>query len=126
MTKWNFFAPNRRAVLAAGTGALLGAALRPGESRAQAGASSTKIPLGTIGRGSSRGTLRGGHIGGTIGGLWIKNGHRVFFSDRHPQQLNGLVATLGPLAKAGTVEQAIAFGAAIFIHLPHSDPPPTR
>ena len=109
MTKRNFFALHRRAVLAAGTVALLGAALQPSESRSQIG-NNTKIPLGTIGA---------GHIGGTIGGLWIKNGHRVFFSDRHPEQLKDLVASLGSLAKAGTVEQAIAFGDAILLTVPY-------
>jgi len=109
MTKWNHFDQSRRTVLAVGGALLLGAALRPAESRAQAGGGA-KIPLGTIGA---------GHIGGTIGGLWIKNGHRVFFSDRHPQQLNGLVASLGPLAKAGTVEEAIAFGDAILLTVPY-------
>ena len=109
MTERNLFDPHRRALLAAGGAALLGCALRPTASRAQTDGGA-KIPLGTIGA---------GHIGGTIGGLWIKNGHRVFFSDRHPQQLNGLVATLGPLAKAGTVEQAIAFGDAILLTVPY-------
>ena len=109
MAKENGVNRDRRALLAAGGALLLGAALRPRESRAQTG-SGTKIPLGTIGA---------GHIGGTIGSLWIKNGHRVFFSDRHPQQLNGLVAALGPLAKAGTVEQAIAFGDAILLTVPY-------
>jgi hypothetical protein len=109
MTKWNLFDPRRRAVLAAGGALLLGAALRPGESHAQGGGGA-KTPIGTIGS---------GHIGGTIGGLWVKNGHRVFFSDRHPEQLNGLVASLGPLAKAGTVAQAIAFGDAILLTVPY-------
>lgn len=109
MAKENCIDRDRRALLAAGGAALLGAALRPGEGRAQSGGDA-KIPIGTIGA---------GHIGGTIGGLWIKNGHRVFFSDRHPAQLNGLIASLGPLAKAGTVEQAIAFGDAILLTVPY-------
>ena len=109
MTKRSFFTANRRTFLATGGTLLLGAALRPAESYAQAD-SAAKIPLGTIGA---------GHIGGTIGGLWVKNGHHVFFSDRHPQQLNGLVATLGPLAKAGTIEQAIAFGDAVLLTVPY-------
>jgi 8-hydroxy-5-deazaflavin:NADPH oxidoreductase len=109
MPKHNCVDQGRRSVLAAGGALLLGAALRPAESRAQ-GNAGAKIPLGTIGA---------GHIGGTIGGLWVKNGHRVFFSDRHPGQLNGLIATLGPLAKAGTIEQAIAFGDAILLTVPY-------
>jgi 8-hydroxy-5-deazaflavin:NADPH oxidoreductase len=100
---------DRRAFLAAGGALLLGAALQPVESRAQP-SGGAKIPIGTIGA---------GHIGGTIGGLWVKNGHRVFFSDRHPEQLNRLIATLGPLAKAGTIEQAIAFGDAILLTVPY-------
>ena len=56
------------------------------------------------------GIIGAGHIGGTIGGLWIKAGHPVFFSSRHPEELKDLVERLGPLAQAGTVDQAIAFG----------------
>jgi len=108
MTKQALFERDRRAVLAAGGAVMLSAALWPASGRAQA--AGTKIPIGTIGA---------GHIGGTIGGLWVKDGHRVMFSDRHPQQLNGLVATLGPLAKAGTVAQAIAFGDAILLTVPY-------
>ncbi|MGB6534993.1 MAG: NADPH-dependent F420 reductase [Xanthobacteraceae bacterium] len=100
---------SRRAMLAGGGGLMLSAALRPTASRA-ATAGGKKIPIGTIGA---------GHIGGTIGGLWVKDGHRVLFSDRHPQQLNGLVATLGPLAQAGSVPQAIAFGEAILLTVPY-------
>ena len=107
MTQWNRFDPGRRGALAAGGALLLDAALRPAASRAQAAG---KIPLGTIGA---------GHIGSTIGGLWIKNGHKVFFSDRHPEQLKDLVAGLGPLAQAGTVDQAIAFGDAILLTVPY-------
>jgi len=110
MTKRNLFDTDRRAFLIAGGGLLLGTTLRPGESRAQT-ASGAKIPLGTIGA---------GHIGGTIGGLWVKNGHKVFFSDRHPEQLKDMVASLGSLAKAGTVEEAIAFGDAVLLTVPYS------
>jgi 8-hydroxy-5-deazaflavin:NADPH oxidoreductase len=100
---------DRRAVLASGGALMLGAALWPTSSRAQA-SGSAKIPIGTIGA---------GHIGSTIGGLWVKDGHKVFFSDRHPEGLKDLVASLGPLAQAGTVDQAIAFGDAILISVPY-------
>jgi 8-hydroxy-5-deazaflavin:NADPH oxidoreductase len=107
MSKHHFVDRDRRALLAA-SGALLGSALWPAGVLAQA--SGAKIPIGTIGA---------GHIGGTIGGLWIKNGHKVFLSDRHPDELKGLVTELGPLAQAGTVEQAIAFGDAILLTVPY-------
>ncbi|WP_286561136.1 NADPH-dependent F420 reductase [Variovorax brevis] len=68
------------------------------------------IPIGIIGS---------GRIGGTIGSLWVKSGHPVLFSSRHPEELKDLVAGLGPLAKAGTVAEAIAFGEALFIAVPY-------
>jgi predicted dinucleotide-binding enzyme len=111
MAELDFVDRHRRALLAAGGALLLlGAALRTADTRAQT-SGSTKIPLGTIGA---------GHIGSTIGGLWVKDGHKVFFSDRHPEELKDLVASLGPLAQAGTVPQAIAFGEAILLTVPYS------
>ena len=65
------------------------------------------------------GVIGSGHIGGTIGGLWVKAGHAVLFSSRHPEELKDLVAGLGALAQAGTVEQAIAFGDVLFIAVPY-------
>lgn len=60
-----------------------------------------------------------GHIGGTIGGLWVKAGHPVLFSSRHPEELKDLVGGLGALARAGTVAEAIAFGDIIFVAVPY-------
>ena len=101
---------HRRRMLLQGAGALvLIAALRPLRAVAQA-AAGAKLRIGVIGS---------GHIGGTIGGLWVKAGHPVLFSSRHPDELKDLVAGLGPLAQAGTVEQAIAFGDVLFIAVPY-------
>jgi len=99
---------DRRALLSAGGVLLLGAALSP-SVLAQTG-SHAKMPIGTIGAGK---------IGGTIGGLWVKAGYKVLFSDRHPEDLKSLVAGLGPLAQAGTVAQAIAFGDVILLSVPY-------
>lgn len=97
----------RRSLL--GAGVLVGAAaLWPIRARAQSG--TAKANIGVIGS---------GHIGGTIGGLWIKSGHKVFFSSRHPDELKDMVGGLGDLAQGGTVEQAIAFGEVIFIAVPY-------
>jgi predicted dinucleotide-binding enzyme len=106
MTLDNFL--NRRAALAAGSALMFGAALSPWELRAQT--NGAKQPIGTVGA---------GHIGSTIGGLWVKNGHKVLFSSRHPEELRDLVAGLGPLAQAGTVEQAIAFGDVVLLTVPY-------
>jgi 8-hydroxy-5-deazaflavin:NADPH oxidoreductase len=109
MTKHNPFDRDRRAVLALGGTLILGAAQWPANARAQSGGD--KIPIGTIGA---------GHIGSTIGGLWVKHGHKVFFSSRHPEELKDLVANLGPLAQAGIVDQAIAFSDVLLITVPYS------
>jgi 8-hydroxy-5-deazaflavin:NADPH oxidoreductase len=103
---------NRRTALTAGSAFMLGVALSPWELRAQTNGG--KLPIGTIGA---------GHIGSTIGGLWVKNGHKVLFSSRHPEELKDLVAGLGPLAQAGTVEQAIAYGDVVLLTVPYGAVP---
>jgi len=60
-----------------------------------------------------------GREGGALGTAFVKAGHQVMFSSRHPEQLKGLVDGLGPLAQAGTVEQAIAFGDIVAIVVPY-------
>lgn len=98
----------RRALLAAG-GALFAAGLQPRQLLAQPVA--PKIRLGLIGA---------GRIGGTIGGLWVHAGHPVMFSSRDAQEVQELVTRLGPLARAGTVAEAIAFGEALFFAVPYA------
>src|SRR5213080_1871960 len=61
-----------------------------------------------------------GREGSALGQLFIKAGHPVMFSSRHPENLKDLVAGLGPLAQAGTVEQAIAFGDVVAIVVPYT------
>jgi predicted dinucleotide-binding enzyme len=72
--------------------------------------SGTKVNIGVIGA---------GHIGSTIGGLWVKAGHPVLFSSRHPEELKSMVEGMGPLAKAGSVAEALDFGEAILIAVPY-------
>jgi predicted dinucleotide-binding enzyme len=91
-----------------GLAAIVGAALWPMSLRAQTSANKSRI-----------GIVGSGHIGGTIGGLWVKAGHPVLFSSRHPEELKDLVARLGPLAQAGTVDRAIAFGDVVFVAVPY-------
>src|SRR5579862_6030381 len=91
----------RRGLLTAGGAWIVFSAMQPGRALAQASGS---MRIGIIGA---------GHIGGTIGGLWVKAGHPVMFSSRHPEELKDLVGGLGSLASAGTVAQAIAFGDAL-------------
>jgi hypothetical protein len=103
----------RRTVLAGAGALILTAVLRPTIALGQP-ASDSKVKIGIIGA---------GHIGRAIGGLWIKAGHPVFFSSRHPEELKDLVAGLGPLAQAGTVDQAIAFGDVVFMAVPYGAMP---
>jgi 8-hydroxy-5-deazaflavin:NADPH oxidoreductase len=100
----DFIGPVRRSILGAGA-FNLGAAPSPLSATAQA-----KLRIGVIGS---------GHIGGTIGVLWVKAGHPVLFSSRHPDELKDLVGGLGELAQAGAVDQAIAFGDVLFIAVPY-------
>ena len=65
------------------------------------------------------GIVGSGNIGGAVGALWVKAGHQVLFSSRNPENLKQLVDRLGPLASAGTVREALAFGDAIFIAVPY-------
>ena len=65
------------------------------------------------------GIIGSGHIGSTLGTLWVKSGHPVMFSSRHPEELTPLVQGLGALAKAGSVADAIAFGDVVFIAVPY-------
>ncbi len=99
----------RRALLGAAGMLILQTALQPTTALGQT-SSGSKMKIVIIGA---------GHVGGTIGELWAKAGHPVFFSSRHPEELQDLVGRLGPLAQAGTVDQAIAFGDVVFIAVPY-------
>jgi 8-hydroxy-5-deazaflavin:NADPH oxidoreductase len=89
--------------------AVLAVAARPGIATAQTPASQLKI-----------GMIGSGREGGALGKLFAKAGHPVMFSSRHPENLKDLVASAGPLAQAGTVEQAVAFGDVIVIAVPYT------
>jgi predicted dinucleotide-binding enzyme len=65
------------------------------------------------------GIIGSGNLGGTLGTLWVKSGHPVLFSSRHPEELKKLVDSLGPLARAGTVREALAFGDVVLIAVPY-------
>jgi predicted dinucleotide-binding enzyme len=101
---------NRRELLHAAAGsALLALAAWPLAARAQT-AGGTSLKIGMIGSGRE---------GGALGAALVKAGHPVMFSSRHPEELKGLVDGLGPLAKAGTVAQAIEFGDVVMIVVPY-------
>lgn len=72
---------------------------------------------------SKIGVIGSGRIGGTVGGLFVKAGHPVMFSSRHPESLKSLTDSLGPLAQAGTVAQAVAFADVLLLAVPYGAVP---
>jgi predicted dinucleotide-binding enzyme len=100
---------SRRTVLRAGSLASLAFAASA-FSQGASGQTAAPLKIGIIGA---------GHIGSTLGTLWVKSGHPVMFSSRHPEELAPLVQELGPLAKGGAVADAIAFGDVVFIAVPY-------
>jgi predicted dinucleotide-binding enzyme len=112
MTRYRIVDETRRDFFryVAGGTAMLAFAASPLAVRAQtAGAAPLKIA-----------TIGAGHIGSSLGTLWVKAGHPVMFSSRHPEQLKDLVAGLGPLAHAGTPAEAIAFADVVLLAVPYA------
>jgi 8-hydroxy-5-deazaflavin:NADPH oxidoreductase len=101
---------SRRKLLQFSSIAGLGIAASALSGRAFGQAAAPPLKIGIIGS---------GHIGSTIGSLWVKAGHPVMFSSRHPEELAPLVQELGALAKNGPVGDAIAFGDVVFIAVPY-------
>ena len=92
-----------------GLGVLILAA-RPARARAQ---TNTGAPL-------KIGSVGAGRMGGALGALFVKAGHPVMFSSRHPENLKDLAQRLGPLAQVGAVEQAVAFGDVVVMVVPYA------
>jgi 8-hydroxy-5-deazaflavin:NADPH oxidoreductase len=66
------------------------------------------------------GIIGAGHIGGTLATLWAQAGHEVLVSSRHPEQLQDLVRSIGPKARAGTPREAAVFGDVVLISVPYA------
>jgi 8-hydroxy-5-deazaflavin:NADPH oxidoreductase len=86
------------------------------------------VALGSGGAAQAQAPLKIGIVGtGKIGGAlarhWVKAGHEVFVSSRHPEELAGLVKELGPKAHAGTPAEAAAFGSVILVSVPYGAMP---
>jgi len=65
------------------------------------------------------GIIGAGKIGGTLAALWVKAGHEVLVSSRHPAELQGLAQSLGPKARVGTPREAAVFGDVVLISVPY-------
>jgi 8-hydroxy-5-deazaflavin:NADPH oxidoreductase len=112
MARDDFADPARRHFLLTAGGGIAALALMTGSRIAVAQtAAGSPLKIGMVGSGRE---------GSALGTLFVKAGHPVMFSSRHPETLKDLVSGLGSLAQAGTVEQAIAFGDVVAIVVPYT------
>ena len=100
---------SRRVLLLAAASVAVGAGLSSVPAQAQ-----EPLKIGIIGTGK---------IGGALARHWVKAGHEVFVSSRHPEELAGLVKELGPKAHAGTPREAAAFGSVVLVSVPYGAMP---
>jgi predicted dinucleotide-binding enzyme len=101
-------AARRRTIVVGGSALALAALLDP--TRALAQGTTAKLRIGTIGA---------GRLGGTVGALWVRAGHPVMFSSKDASEGKALADKLGPPARSGTVDEAIAFGDVVFLAVPY-------
>lgn len=74
----------------------------------------TPVRIGIIGTGK---------IGAALAELWVRSGHDVMISSRHPEQLAPLASRLGAKARVGTPAEAAAFGEVIMLAVPYAATP---
>jgi predicted dinucleotide-binding enzyme len=72
---------------------------------------SQKMKIGIIGS---------GRVGSALGGVWAKAGNEVMFSSRNLDNDKKLAAEVGANARAGTPQEAAAFGQVILFAVPYS------
>jgi len=109
------YSASRRSIVVLAASAALGLLSGFGASApAQAQAAGAPVKIGIVGTGK---------IGGALARHWVKAGHEVFVSSRHPEELQDLVKELGPKAHAGTPKQAAAFGEVILVSIPYGGMP---
>jgi predicted dinucleotide-binding enzyme len=101
--------PARRDLLkAAGVAAALGVV--PLTARLAMAAAGQKLKIGIIGS---------GRVGSALGGVWAKAGNEVMFSSRHLENDSRLAAEVGANARAGTPQEAAAFGQVLLFAVPY-------
>jgi predicted dinucleotide-binding enzyme len=101
---------SRRDMLKA-TGAAAAFSVLPITASVINAADSQKMKIGIIGS---------GHVGSALGGVWAKTGHEVMFSSRSLDNDKKLAAEVGANARAGTPQEAAAFGQVILFAVPYS------
>ena len=66
------------------------------------------------------GIIGTGNIGSALATLWVKAGHEVLISSRHPEQLTDLAKSLGPKARVGTPREAATYGDVVLVSIPYA------
>lgn len=66
------------------------------------------------------GIIGSGHVGSALGGVWAKAGNEVMFSSLNLDYDKKLAAEVGSNARAGTPQEAAAFGQVILLAVPYS------
>src|SRR5258706_16427867 len=84
------------------------------------------VALGQTRKPMKIGVIGSGPIGTTLGGLWAKAGHQAIFSDRDPEQAKRAMASAGPPAHLGTVEEGAGVGGAPLFTVPCAGLPPLQ
>jgi 8-hydroxy-5-deazaflavin:NADPH oxidoreductase len=93
------------------TGAATALSVLPLTASVAEAAEGQKVKIGIVGS---------GHVGSALGGVWAHAGHEVMFSSRNLEQDQKLAAEVGANARAGTPEQAAAFGQVLLFAVPYS------
>ena len=101
----------RRRDLLKVVGAAAALSVMPLTPRVAMPADSQKVKIGIIGS---------GHVGSALGGVWAKAGNEVMFSSRHLDNDRKLAAAIGANARAGTPQEAAAFGQVLLFAVPYS------
>ncbi|HEY8519564.1 MAG TPA: NAD(P)-binding domain-containing protein [Gammaproteobacteria bacterium] len=92
----------------------LATALGTAASAPEAKAQDQPLKIGIIGT---------GRIGGALARHWVRAGHEVLMSSRHPEELEPLARELGSRARAGTVQEAAEFGDVVLVSVPYAAMP---
>jgi hypothetical protein len=69
------------------------------------------------------GVIGAGSLGGTVGELWVKAGHEVMFSSRHPEELEPMARRLGPRASVALPPATAAYGTVLLFAVPFAAVP---
>ena len=64
------------------------------------------------------GIFGSGNVGSALGKIWANNGHEIIFSSRHPENLKGLVESIGKNACFGLPAEAARYGEVVVLSVP--------